>query len=287
MAFPNVDLLRELTRGSEWRRWARLGLLLTAVAALVVGMARPQMAVSVPKKHATIVLAMDVSGSMVADDVSPSRLAAATAAAQAFVKDLPETFEVSLVPFSSNASVAVAPTRDREAIRKALADLQPDGGTAIGEAILRSLVAAGAPVNAQTPAQAQKDKGARVVLLLSDGQNSVGTEPMTAAAAAARTGTPVYTIAFGTEDGVVYAPDGSLIPVPPDPDTLKRVSDATGGTFFSAADASSLRKVYDRIGTRVGSTTEQRDVTWAFAAAGAVLLLSAGALGVAWRGRLP
>ena len=290
VAFTNVELLRSvMPPSSSWRRFTRLGMLLAAMAALAVGLAQPQVAVSVPKERATITLAMDVSGSMIADDVSPSRLAAATTAAQRFVNDLPEGFEVSLVPFSSTAGVAVAPTRSRAEVTTALAGLHAEGGTAIGEAIRRSLSVARPPggVRPATP-RAPGDDKARVILLLSDGQNSIGIEPRIAAEEAAAEGVRIYTIAFGTPEGTVdLGPGGSPIPVPPDPDALRAVAETTGGSFFEADDAGTLERVYDQIGSRVGSTTEKRDVAWAFGAAGAALLLGAGLLSTLWRGRLP
>jgi Ca-activated chloride channel family protein len=290
VAFTNVELLRELaTPATSWRRHLSRGLFLAALAALVVGLARPQAAVSVPTEHATIVLAMDVSGSMVASDVAPTRLDAAVQAAQTFVKGLPSTFEVGLVPFASQAEVAVTPTRDRQAVLSALGELSARDGTAIGEALSDSLgvLGAGGPTGAGGAA-APAEKGGRVILLLSDGTNTAGVQPLGVAERARAEGVPVYTIAFGTAVGTVEDPQsGRQIPVPPDPESLRAVAEASGGAFFDAPDADALERVYDDIGTQVGSKTERRDVSYAFAGAAAAFLVTALGLSTAWRGRLP
>ena len=292
VAYTNVDLLRDLaTPATSWRRHLSRGLFIGALAALVVGLARPQAAVSVPTERASIVLAMDVSGSMVASDVAPTRLDAAVQAAQTFVEGLPPTFEVGLVPFASEAEVAVTPTRDRQAVLSALGGLRTRDGTAIGEALVDSLGVLGA--GAATPAApgattTPAETGGRIILLLSDGSNTAGVQPLGVAEDARARGVPVYTIAFGTDVGTVEDPrSGRQIPVPPDPESLRAIAEASGGTFFDAPDAQALERVYDDIGTQVGSKTERRDVSYAFAGVGAALLVTALGLSTAWRGRLP
>jgi Ca-activated chloride channel family protein len=289
VAFTNIDVLRSVVpKAPPSRRYLPLVFLLTALAALVIGLARPQRAVSVPRKQATVVLGMDTSGSMIATDVAPSRLGAATAAAQHFIDGLPRSYRVSLVPFASTATVAVAPTYDHSSVTRALGTLQANGGTAIGDALALAL-AVGRPAGEQ-PGKPPLDRSAsagRVILLLSDGSNSSGIDPMVAAAQAKAEGVRVYTVAFGTATGVVPAGAfGQLVAVPPDPSTLKAVAKETGGEFFAAADADTLRKVYKNIGSQVGATTEHQDTTYAFAGLGAVLLTIGGVLSMLWRSPL-
>jgi Ca-activated chloride channel family protein len=289
IAFTNVNVLRSVVpRTPPWRRYLPLTLLLAALAALVVGLARPERAVSVARKEATVIMAMDTSGSMIAKDVAPTRLGAATAAATQFVNGLPSSYKVSLVPFATTASVAVAPTNDHTTIKAALSKLRARGGTAIGDAITLGL-AIGRPKGeaAGQPPPAGATATGRVILLLSDGSNSSGIDPGTAAAQAKAEGVKVYTVAFGTPNGVISAGAfGQIYPVPPDPAALKAVANATGGEFFTAADAQTLRHVYENIGKTVGATTERQDVSYAFAGLGAVLLTAAGLLSMAWRSPL-
>lgn len=289
IAFTNVNVLRSVVpRTPPWRRYLPLTLLLAALAALVVGLARPERAVSVARKQATVIMAMDTSGSMVAKDVAPTRLGAATAAATKFVDGLPSSYKVSLVPFATTASVAVSPTSDHAQVKTALARLRARGGTAIGDAITLGL-AIGRPAGeaaGQPPPVGSKGTG-RVILLLSDGSNSAGIDPATAAAQAKAEGVKVYTVAFGTPNGVISSGAfGQIYPVPPDPATLRAVAQTTGGEFFTAADAETLRHVYENIGKTVGATTEHQDVSYAFAGLGAVLLTAAGLLSMLWRSPL-
>jgi Ca-activated chloride channel family protein len=290
IAFTNVGVLRSVVpKTPPWRRYLPLTLLLCALTALVVGLARPERAVSVARKQATVIMAMDTSGSMVARDVAPTRLGAATAAAKQFVDGLPSSYKVSLVPFSTTASVAVSPTSDHTAVKTALGRLRANGGTAIGDAITLAL-AIGRP-QGQAPGHAplagsQAGTG-RVILLLSDGSNSAGIDPSYAAAQAKAEGVKVYTVAFGTPNGVISAGAfGQIVSVPPDPAALKAVAQATGGEFFAAADADTLRHVYENIGKTVGVTTEHQDVSYAFAGLGAIFLAAAGLLSTLWRSPL-
>jgi Ca-activated chloride channel family protein len=283
VAFSNLGVLRGVAvRTPNWRRRVRLALLLLAAAALVFGLARPRVPITVAKRDGTVILALDTSGSMVSTDVSPSRLGAATSAAKSFVDGLPPNFQVGLVPFSSSAQVAVAPTTDRSQIHNALNGLQANGGTAIGDAIQLSLGLQGTG-----PTGAAKGKG-KEILLLSDGSNNSGMDPMAAASEAKAQGVRVDTIAFGTPDGTVnLGPlSGGVQRVPPDPATLRDVAHATGGTFFAAADEQSLKGIYRRVGLRIGSTKGHKEVTYQVAALAAVLLLAAGATAIRWRGSL-
>ena len=312
--FTNVDLLANLApRRPAWRRHLPPVLYLGAIAALVFALARPSMVVAVPREEATIILAMDVSGSMKATDVDPTRLAAAQKAASDFADQVPAAFKIGLVAFSTGARVVLPPTTDRVALHAALDNLDAGGGTALGDAISLSVDAGqvtgssstgsaspapwGSPApSSSAPASRSPSSGADkplvATVLLSDGKNSTGNlEPLAAAQQAAALGVPVYTIALGTVNGVIQVPDqqGQLqtVEVPPDPDTLAAVAETTGGRFFQAPTSQDLAQIYQSLGSRVGSTYEQQEVTQLFAAAGLVLVLTGAGLAALWFNRFP
>lgn len=308
--FTNVDLLANLVpRTPAWRRYVPPVFYLVAIAALAIGLARPSMVVAVPREEATIVLAIDVSRSMLATDVEPTRLAAAQAAAADFVAGLPESYRVGLVVFSTEARLLAAPTEDRAEISDALARLTADGGTALGDAISIALDAGlGVPGRAATPspsatpgpdpsampdAPAAPDEAPVVAaVVLSDGANSTGAlEPIEAAERAARLGVPVYTIALGTAAGIVDVPNRQGIlqpmPVPPDPETLAAVAELTGGRFFEAPTAEELAAIYENLGSRVGFVEEEQEVTQLFAAVALLSVLLGGGLAALWFNRFP
>jgi Ca-activated chloride channel family protein len=279
--FSNVGVLAGVVQSarSPWR-FVPPALLLAALAALAVGLARPSISVSAERKQGTVVLALDRSGSMLAQDVTPDRITASRDAAQRFIKNIPDGFRVGVVTFSDTANAASAPSFDRRPSQRAIAGIQAGGGTAIGDAIETSLGMLGA--NA-TPTKKVNTKG-RAILLLSDGSNTEGIDISTAADAAKRAGVPVYTIALGTPNGVLdlqaIGQGQGTIPVPPDPEALKAIAHATGGESFTALNESTLQKVYDHIGTRVSSTKQQRELTFLVAGLAAVLL--AAAAGSSW-----
>ena len=282
--FTNLDLLANVVDASPGRRRHFPAVFaLAALAALLLALARPQMTVAVARDEATVVLALDTSGSMLATDVSPSRLDAAQAAATRFLDGLPRRVRVGVVSFASGANVLVPPTDDRNRadVRSALNGLEAVGGTAIGEAIVRSTELA------------PDDNGERTfaILLLSDGENSVGIDPASATDRAQEAGIPIYTVALGTDDGVVEVPDdaGNLhrVEVPPDRETLRQIADDTGGEYFEALTDSDLADVYDEIGSQVAYEDDEREVTAAFAGVGAVLLSIGAALSLLWFGRIP
>lgn len=311
--FTNVDLLANLVpRAPRWRRHVPPVLYLTAIAALGLALARPSATVPVPREEATVILALDVSGSMLATDVAPTRLDAAQAAASDFVAQLPDRFQVGLVAFSTDARLLLAPTTDRAALLDAIANLRAGGGTALGDAIGLSLEAAQlatapeatpAPVASDAPASASPEASAGTdgstdqatlvaTVLLSDGSNSTGSlDPIDASTRAAEAGMPVYTIALGTAEGRVQVRDelGQLatVNVPPDTDTLAAIAEATAARFFEAPTAEDLAAIYDSLGSRVGFRLEQQEVTQWFAAAALVLVLVGGGIAALWFNRFP
>jgi Ca-activated chloride channel family protein len=289
--FTNLDLLENVVEGApRWRRHVPAALTLAALTALVIGIARPEVAVAVPREEATVILAMDSSGSMTATDVTPDRMTAAREAASNFVEGLPDGFRVGVVSFSNEADVVVPPTEDRDEAVSALQALQADNGTALGDAIARSVDLGLTTLDEQPTASDEQTP--LVVLVLSDGANTTGDyEPLDAAQKAVDANVPVYTVALGTPEGTIEGANGfggtRTIRVPPDPETLAEVAELTGGTFFEAADEEALASVYDEIGSQVGVAHEQRELTVLFTAAGAALLLAGGVLSALWFARIP
>jgi Ca-activated chloride channel family protein len=293
LRFTNVDLLANVVAQSpRWRRWVPPVLFLTALAALLFATARPQLVTKVPRNQASVVLAMDVSGSMQAEDVPPTRLAAAEKAANRFLEQVPEKLRVGLVTFSTEAQVSVPPTEDHALVRQALAGLEADGGTAIGDAVALATELREKRLAANRQDEAEGGKPPLVVLLLSDGAPSEDTlDPVEAANRAKAAGIPVYTIALGTDEGTVEVTNEFGIPetleVPPDRETLAEIAKITGGAAFSAPTPQALETVYERLGTSIGYSEEKREVTAWFAAGGLVLLVLAGSLSALWFNRLP
>lgn len=275
-AFTNLALLPNLVDRAPGRvRLVAPALFLVALAALVVGFARPHAHVNVPRHEATVVLAMDVSRSMQAHDVAPTRMVAAERAAGAFLARLPDTYSVAVVGFGSHAYVAVPPTRDRALVEQALGDLTPGDGTAIGDAVALSaqLGRRQKPIDGVVPPES--------VLLLSDGAPDGGrTSPADAVKAARVLHVPVSTVLVGTNAGVVtHKLTGGYtaqIRVPPSPGTLELIARGTGGTFFRAQSAAALDAVYKKLATRIGHRTENREITDMFVVGALVLLLAGG-----------
>jgi Ca-activated chloride channel homolog len=285
--FTNLDLLANVVDASPGRRRHIPAVLaLAALAALVVAMARPQAVVAVPRDDATVVLTMDGSASMNATDVPPTRLEAAKSAASSFLDDLPERFRVGLVSFSNATRVLEEPTDDRDAVRTSLDGIQGEVGTAIGDAIRDSISLAPRDESGQ-----RSDKKLFAVLLLSDGANTAGVDPLDVLDEAKEAGVPVYTIALGTDAGTVEIPNEfggtQTVDVPPDPETLRRIAQETGGRFFEAPTEADLKAVYEEIGSQVSYEDEERELTAAFAGAGAVFLLIGASLSALWFGRIP
>jgi Ca-activated chloride channel family protein len=297
--FTNLELLANLMpRAPGWRRHLPPVLLLMALSALLLGLARPQATVLVPREEANVVLVIDVSGSMEATDVSPNRLAAAQEAAGAFLDRLPDDLRVGLVTFSEREQVLSLPTADHAVVQDALESLEAGGGTAMGDGLLRateiSQLGVGGGDEGRTGGgdvrggEGNQEGVPAAVVLLSDGASTDGeTEPEEAAETARALGVPVFTVALGTEEGTVEIPGGQEVPVPPDAETLRRIAEETGGESFASASEADLVSVYRDLGSSLGFVEEEREVTAAFAGAGAVLILAGGALSTLWFGRLP
>jgi len=283
--FTNVELLASIApRRPGWRRHLTFALLFVALALLTLGSAQPTSAVRIPRDRATVMIALDVSLSMEATDVLPSRIGAAKQGAIRFVGLLPPRINVGLVKFGGNASVVVPPTTDRDPVKVAINNLQLQDSTAIGEAVFTCLDAISTFAKAST-VPGDKPPPARIVLM-SDGANNKGRTPEQAAAAAKAAGVPVSTIAFGTLNGTVNLPGYGPQPVPADRPTLRELADATGGSYHDAPSSEALQSAYRDIGQQVGYTTTRRIVSWRFLVAGLLFTLAAGATSLLWAGRI-
>ena len=285
--FTTPGLLPNLVDSTPgWRRHLPLAVFLVALAAMIVGVARPRASVSVKREEATVMIAIDSSLSMSSRDVRPSRLVAAQKAARAFVDKLPKKFRVGVIGFSGRAYVAVPPTDERPLVYRALASLHAGQGTALGDAVALAVKLA----------RHERDSSGKIpptsVLVISDGAQMSGrTTPEVAALQARNLHIPVYTVVVGTQDGVVTVPlPGGFqaqLRVPPNPATLQRVAQASGGKAFDTLGDSRLKEIYENLGSRLGRRKETREIGDFFAGGSAAFLLFGGALSALWFRRVP
>jgi Ca-activated chloride channel homolog len=285
--YTNLEVLASVVGSTRsLRRHAGMALFLLALATLLVGFARPEMTRLADREEATVVLVIDVSGSMQAEDVDPTRLEAAQAVVRDFLEGLPPRFQVGVVAFSETAEVAAPATTDRQLAVDAIDYLYPQRGTAIGDGLAR-----GVEVARQAEPGAAGVERPAAILMLSDGSQTEGVLlPEEAAARARSFKIPVYTVALGTPEGIVeFNRFGStrVIPVPPDKETLRRIAQTTGGRFYEAESAGDLRDAYESMDSLVSKVERKQEVTHAFLAGGLVLLLGAAALAALTFPRLP
>lgn len=280
--FTNVELLSTLApKGLGWRRHAPAGAFLLSLVALATALARPAVDTQQPLERATIILAIDVSLSMQAEDVAPTRLEAAQEAAKQFVAELPETYNVGLVSFARSANILVSPTKDRQAVTYAIDALTLAEATATGEAVFTALEAI-----RMVPAHGAEGAPPARIVLLSDGFRTTGRSLEEAAAAASAANVPVSTIAFGTDSGVVEI-SGQLQRVPVDRYSLAELAETTQGYFYEAATVTELKKVYEDMGSSIGHRTEPREITQWYAGVALLLAVLAGGMSLLWTARLP
>ncbi|HEY7101128.1 MAG TPA: VWA domain-containing protein [Mycobacteriales bacterium] len=284
--FANLDLLGKLApKRPGWRRHLAFAALLLALASLTTAMAKPTKDTRVPRDRATVMMAIDVSLSMRAEDVSPNRLEAAQAAAKEFVALLPPRINLGLVTFSGTATVAVSPTTDRASVLRAIDNLELAERTAIGEAIFSCLDAVKTfQAQLQGTDPSEGNAPARIVLM-SDGSNTWGRSPEQAVGAAKQAAVPVSTIAFGTDTGYIDL-EGQRVVVPVDHEKLKEIADGTGGSYYAAASAEELSNVYRDLGSQIGYTTERREITTWFVGIGLLFAFGAAGLSLLWSNRL-
>ena len=264
-----------------WRRPVTAGVLSLALVAMALAFARPSVAGEQPRERAVVVVAIDTSTSMLLTDVSPDRITVAKAAARDFITDLPAEVEVGLVAYDATAELVAAPTSDHDVVAAAVEGLPLTGGTAAGDGLLLSLEAA---LSALGPGADAEEPAARIVLL-ADGDSTVGTSLEEAAATVAAARVPVSTIAFGTPDATTVV-DGVETPVGADLSALREVAATTGGEAYSAGSAAELREVYDGIGSALVPEPGREDVSDVFAGLGLALLLGAAVPSLLWSSRL-
>jgi len=282
MKFTNVDLLRTLApKGLGWRRHAAAAAFLLSLAGLGTAMARPSVDREQPLERATVMLAIDVSLSMEADDVTPNRIEAAQEAAKLFVQELPPTYNLGLVSFAKSANVLVSPTKDRASVIAGIDGLTLAEATATGEAVFTSLDAI-----RSVPADGADGAPPARIVLLSDGYRTSGRSVEDASAAALAANVPVSTIAFGTDTGVVDI-RGQLQRVPVDRLSLQQMAETTKGYFYEAASVSELKQVYEDMGSSIGHRVEPREITQWYAGVALLLGLLSAALSLLWTSRLP
>ena len=299
--YTNLDVLASVVdERRAWRRWVPPALFFLALAAALLALARPQVTVAAHREDANVILTIDSSGSMFAKDVPPTRMGAAQEAVRRFLDKLPDRYRVGVVTFSSEAQVIAPLTRDRQVVRDAVDYLYPGRGTAIGDALARSVDlargATGTETGAEAPAKQaplndDPDHPVTAILMLSDGAQTEGIlQPFEGAQLAKEARIPVYAVALGTPDGTVTFDRfgfSRTIPVPPDPETLQEIAADTDGAFYGAVSSARLNKVYERLGSRIGRYQTPREVTDYVAAAAAALLIGAGLLGGLWFPRIP
>ena len=285
--YTNVDLLAGVASAS-WLRHLPALLALLALGALLIALARPERTVAAQREEATVVLVTDTSGSMLADDVRPDRLTAAREAARSLTRQVPEDFRLGLVKFGSTAEQVVEPTTDRGRMEAALRALTVRGGTAMGEGLQLGLEAARTPVPDGLGGTRRLPTS---IVLLSDGANTRGDDPIDVAQEARRAKVPIFTVALGTPGGMLETrrSDGSVRRenVPPDTLTLREIARETRGRYFNAPDADQLEAVYAGLATRFATRMEKQEMTAAFAGGGLALLLGGLALSLLRGGRLP
>jgi Ca-activated chloride channel family protein len=300
--YSSLALMREAMSGASWRRHVPPLLILLALAALIVAIARPSATMTLPSQHETVILAMDVSGSMRASDVEPNRLVAAQVAAKAFIADQPSHVRMGIVAFAGTATVAQAPTTNKDDLYAAIDRFQLQRATAIGSAIIVSLAVlfpdAGYDVASYSYA-AEKRKppasfkpvppgsySSAVIILLTDGQRTTGPDSLLAARLAAERGVRIFTVGVGTPEGKIVGFDGWSMHVRLDEETLRAIADLTRGDYFYAGNAVDLKKIYQTMNSRLVMETKKTEIGAFFSAAAALLVLIAGLLSLAWFNRV-
>ncbi len=302
-----ANIKAALGKNLSWRRHVPPVLLLLATTLMLLAVARPTAVITLPSTHRTIVLAMDVSGSMRARDVEPSRLQAAQAAARSFVQQVPLSTRLAVVEFAATASVVQPPTRNRQDVLNAIDRFELQRGTAVGSGILISVKALFPDAvfnlrranpraderltsqengNDADPVSLQTAEGSAAIILLTDGQSTTGPDPVVSAEIAAERGIRIYTVGIGTPDGFIIGSEGWSMRVRLDEDALKSIASVTDGEYFFAGTATELQKVYDTLNTKLVFEKRETEVAGFFAGIAAVLTILAALLSMVWFNRV-
>lgn len=293
IAFTNLAVLAQVVpeRRRRLKRWVPLVLLLLALACAGAATAQPRLRLSRPDQNATIVLLVDVSGSMRANDVEPTRLDAAVAAMRTFLDRLPKQFKVGLVAFSSEPEPLIAPTSDRNTLRQSISLLEPEAGTAVGDGIAVAVKMLNSSLRQAGYIRKPGQDVPGAIVLLSDGAQNRGIlQPLQAAHMAKVSGIRIYPVSLGTPNGKVTFGFGAFmnsVPVPPDPVTMSQIAAATGGKSYTAQTASSVVEIYKTLGSSIGRTHKRIQVSSWFAAGAAGFLLLAVGAGAVLQARVP
>lgn len=317
--FGSLMLMKQaVVRGPGWRRHIPPALFLLALAVLIFALARPETIVTLPAREGTVILTMDVSGSMNASDMEPSRLEASKAAARAFVEKQPEGVRIGVVSFSDNASIVQSPTSDRAEVIASINRLRPQRSTAIGRGLLASLDAIFAGDNTeaafampyqQVPGQRDRNpyagratpipsptanwtpvpKGSyspAVIVLLTDGENNQYPPPLEIIDQVVNRGVRVFTVGLGSAAGIVLSNQGRAMRTRLDEATLKKIAEQTDGLYFNASSEKDLRSIYENLSLQLVMRSEKQEITWELAGVAIIFLLVAGTLSMLWFNRV-
>ena len=292
LRYANLELVKEaMGKGLWWRRHLPPAILFAALAAMLTAIARPSALITLPSSHETVILAMDVSGSMRANDVEPSRIEAAQAAARAFIARQPRSTRIGVVAFAGSAALVQAPTSNRHDLRAAIDQLQLQHATAVGSGILVSLKALfpqeefDIKKKAAAPAKpGSYNSGA--IILLTDGQTTAGPDPVDAARVAADRGVRVFTVGVGTDSGQLLTGEGWSMRVRLDEEALKTIADLTRAEYFYAGNAPDLKRVYENLRSKLVMEQKETEITAVFSAFAAMAVLLSASLSLLWFNRV-
>ena len=268
---------------------------LVGLSLLIFSTARPQMTINLPRVEGTVILAFDVSNSMNAEDLEPSRIDAAKEAAKTFIESQPPTILIGVVSFSNGGFIIQRPTNDKEAILTAIDRLSPEGGTSLGQGIFTSLnAAAGEPIaidlsslDQDTERPQIEDFSSTVIVLLTDGENTVSQDPLEVAQLAADAGVRIYPVGIGSSKGSVLEIDGFNILSQLDEISLQQIANLTNGTYYNAHEESSFEEIYENVNLQLTISGEKMEITAVIAGFGLILFIMGGLISLIWFGRAP
>jgi Ca-activated chloride channel homolog len=293
LRYASLSLVKEaLGKGAGWRRHLPPAVLLVALAAMIAAIARPAAVITLPTSHETVILALDVSGSMRASDVEPTRIEAAQAAARAFVNEQPRSTRIGVVAFAGSAALVQPPTSNRTDVLAAIDQLQLQHATAVGSGVLVSLKAIFPELDfdlgrkSELPPVPAGSYASAAIILLTDGQTTAGPDPVEAARLAAERGVRVFTVGVGTDNGQILTGEGWSMRVRLDEEPLKAIADLTRAEYFYAGTAMDLKKVYQSLRSKLVMEKKQTEITALFSALAAATVLLSATLSLLWFNRV-